>query len=276
MAVGEPLSIHGLASGGEKRERVAAVFERVGLRPEQVHDYPHQFSDGQRQRIGIARALMLGPDLIAGDEPVSALDVSIQAQVINLLMDLQDEFRLSYLFIAHDLAVVKHISHGIAVMYLGRIVELTDKRTLFRSPLHPYTQALLSAVPIPDPVSGRENRIILEGDVPSPILAWSFSTSFSLCWASTALPPNTSSAPSTRRFFQSSDWGEHQTARPAPPHPPSGCHFHARCPHAMEECRVRAPRLLETAPNHWVSCHLHAGAPPAAPDVAGPPISPES
>ena len=202
--VGEPLSIHGLASGGEKRERVAAVFERVGLRPEQVHDYPHQFSDGQRQRIGIARALMLGPDLIAGDEPVSALDVSIQAQVINLLMDLQDEFRLSYLFIAHDLAVVKHISHGIAVMYLGRIVELTDKRTLFRSPLHPYTQALLSAVPIPDPVSGRENRIILEGDVPSPI------------------------------------------------NPPSGCHFHARCPHAMEECRVRAPRLLETAPNHWV------------------------
>ena len=167
--VGEPLIIHGAASGRSLKERVAALFERVGLREEQFNDYPHQFSGGQRQRIGIARALAPNPSLIVGDEPVSALDVSIQAQIINLLMDLQEEYGLSYLFIAHDLAVVKHISHRVGVMYLGRIVELTDRRTLFTSPLHPYSKALLSAVPIPDPEVTRHDQIILTGDVPSPI-----------------------------------------------------------------------------------------------------------
>ncbi len=167
--VGEPLKVHKIVSGGALRERVEALFERVGLRPEQLDNYPHQFSGGQRQRIGIARALALSPSLIVGDEPVSALDVSIQAQVINLLMDLQEDYELSYLFIAHDLAVVEHISQRIGVMYLGRIVELTDKRTLFSNPLHPYSEALLSAVPIPDPGVTREGRVILTGDVPSPI-----------------------------------------------------------------------------------------------------------
>ncbi len=166
--VGEALEIHGLATGKEKDERVAAIFDRVGLRKSQMESFPHEFSGGQRQRIGIARALALNPKVIIGDEPVSALDVSIQAQVINLLMDLQDEYRLSYLFIAHDLAVVEHISHRIAVMYLGRIVEYTDKKTLFTDPQHPYTEALLSAVPIPNPAVRREKRV-LEGDVPSPI-----------------------------------------------------------------------------------------------------------
>ena len=167
--VGEPLTIHQVAAGKEKEERVAQLFERVGLQAYQMNSYPHEFSGGQRQRIGIARALALSPSLIVGDEPVSALDVSIQAQVINLLMDLQDEFKLSYLFIAHDLAVVEHISHRVAVMYLGKIVELTDKVTLFEKALHPYTEALLGAVPIPDPKAKRRDRIILTGDVPSPI-----------------------------------------------------------------------------------------------------------
>ncbi len=167
--VGELLTIHGIASGRERQKRVAALFERVGLRRQQMNAYPHEFSGGQRQRIGIARALAVSPSLIVVDEPVSALDVSIQAQVINLLTDLQDEYNLSYLFIAHDLAVVEHISHRIAVMYLGRIVELTDKRSLFETTLHPYTEALFSAVPIPQPKARRRTRILLTGDVPSPI-----------------------------------------------------------------------------------------------------------
>jgi peptide/nickel transport system ATP-binding protein/oligopeptide transport system ATP-binding protein len=209
--VGEPLIIHGIAALKERRERVAHLFERVGLRPELTNAYPHEFSGGQRQRIGIARALALGPELIVGDEPVSALDVSIQAQIINLLMDLQDEYQLSYLFVAHDLAVVEHISHRVAVMYLGRIVEATDKTSLFEMPLHPYTEALLSAVPIPKYSARARNRIILKGDVPSPI------------------------------------------------NPPSGCHFHARCPYTHARCQHEAPALREVRPGHWAACHLHDG-----------------
>jgi oligopeptide transport system ATP-binding protein len=166
--VGEPLSVHGLASGRKKQERVAELFRQVGLRPDQMKNYPHQFSGGQRQRICIARALSLGPSLIVCDEPVSALDVSIQAQVINLLIDLQRQHGFSYLFIAHDLAVVAHISHRVAVMYLGRIVEISDKTELFANPRHPYTQALLASVPVADPkVKGLTP--LIEGDVPSPI-----------------------------------------------------------------------------------------------------------
>ena len=206
--VAEPLAVHGIARGAEKLERVAALFRRVGLRPDQMAEFPHAFSGGPRQRVGIARALAVQPSLIVGDEPVSALDVSIQAQVINLMMDLQDEYGLAYLFIAHDLAVVQHIAHRVAVMYLGRIVELADTRSLFSEPLHPYTEALLSAVPIPDPTRRRGKRAIPAGDVPSPV------------------------------------------------DPPQGCHFHPRCPHAIDRCRAEAPALREVRPGHWASCHL--------------------
>jgi oligopeptide/dipeptide ABC transporter ATP-binding protein len=166
--VGEPLSVHGLAAGSAKQERVAELFDQVGLRPDQMQNYPHQFSGGQRQRICIARALSLGPDLIVCDEPVSALDVSIQAQVINLLIDLQRKHDFSYLFIAHDLAVVAHISHRVAVMYLGRIVEHAEKTELFANPRHPYTQALLASVPVANPKM-KSLKPLIDGDVPSPI-----------------------------------------------------------------------------------------------------------
>jgi oligopeptide transport system ATP-binding protein len=166
--VGEPLGVHGLATGRAQQDRVAELFAQVGLRPDQMKNYPHQFSGGQRQRICIARALSLGPSLIVCDEPVSALDVSIQAQVINLLIDLQRKNDFSYLFIAHDLAVVAHISHRVAVMYLGRIVEIADKAELFANPRHPYTQALLASVPIADP-KAKKLAPMIDGDVPSPI-----------------------------------------------------------------------------------------------------------
>jgi len=205
--VAEPLRVHGIAKGAEVRNKVAELFDRVGLRKAQMDSYPHQFSGGQRQRIGIARALALQPKLIVGDEPVSALDVSIQAQVLNLMLDLQQDMGLAYLFISHNLAVVEHISHRIAVMYLGRIVEYTDKTTLFTRALHPYTEQLLLAVPVPDPRVKRQKRM-LQGDVPSPV------------------------------------------------DPPSGCHFHTRCPYAIDRCRVESPALREVRPGQMVACHL--------------------
>lgn len=205
---GEALVEHGLATKGKDvNDKVSEVIERCGLAPYHIRRYPHEFSGGQRQRIGIARALALNPEFIVCDEPVSALDVSIQSQVINLLMDLQQDMGLTYLFISHDLSVVKHISDRIGVMYLGTIVELTGKHELYKKPLHPYTQALLSAIPIPDPTKKR-NRIILKGDIPSPS------------------------------------------------NPPTGCRFHTRCPYVMEVCKEEVPIFLESAPDHFVACHL--------------------
>jgi oligopeptide/dipeptide ABC transporter ATP-binding protein len=166
--VSEPLTVHRIGNKNDRREKVADLLRKVGLDPDYMNRYPHEFSGGQRQRIGIARALALNPKLIIADEPVSALDVSVQAQVVNLLQDLQAEFGLTYLFISHGLAVVEHISNRVAVMYLGKIVEIADARELYELPLHPYTKALLSAIPIPDPQQKRE-RIVLEGDVPTPI-----------------------------------------------------------------------------------------------------------
>jgi oligopeptide transport system ATP-binding protein len=168
--IGEPLEIHGLAKGREKQERVQELLRIVGLNPYFANRYPHEFSGGQRQRIGIARALAVDPSFIVCDEPISALDVSIQAQIVNLLEDLQDQFHLTYLFIAHDLSVVRHISDRVAVMYLGKIVEIADSKEIYRNPLHPYTKALLSSIPIPDPdLEAQREPILLKGEIPSPV-----------------------------------------------------------------------------------------------------------
>lgn len=202
----EPLIIHNLfASAKDRQDRIHELIDLVGLRREHLNRYPHEFSGGQRQRVGIARALAVNPELIVCDEPVSALDVSIQAQVVNLLMELQQKLGLTYIFIAHDLKVVEHVSTHVAVMYLGKIVEMAEAEELYKNPKHPYTKALMSAIPVPDP-RRKEERIILTGDVPSPI------------------------------------------------NPPTGCHFHPRCPMAIDDCKKIVPPLEAKSPNHIAAC----------------------
>lgn len=205
--IGEPIRTFGLANGKSVENMVQDLMETVGLSRRFIKRYPHEFSGGQRQRIGIARALAVEPEFIVADEPISALDVSIQAQIMNLMDDLQTEKHLTYLFISHDLRAVRHVADRVAVMYLGEIVELASGDDIYKKPLHPYSKALISAVPVPDPeIEAKRERIILTGDVPSPI------------------------------------------------NPPTGCHFHTRCPYAIEDCKKIEPQLVEIKPNHFASC----------------------
>ena len=206
--IAAPLEIHRLARGKEIEDRISDLLKKVGLPSESMRRYPHEFSGGQRQRIGIARSLAVEPELIVADEPVSALDVSIQAQILNLLQDLQDDLGLAYIIIAHDLAVVEHICDRIAVMYLGKVVEMATYKELYTNPKHPYTEALLSAIPVSDPKVSKQ-RIVLKGDVPSPI------------------------------------------------NPPTGCHFHPRCPYRMDKCDKDEPPLEDIGTNHLVACYLY-------------------
>lgn len=204
--VGEPLMLHGMKNRNKRQERVAHLLKQVGMRPEYMPRFPHAFSGGQRQRISIARSLALNPRFIVADEPVSALDVSVQAQILNLMVRLQDEYNLAYLFVSHDLSVVRHISNRVAVMYVGKLVEIAPTTTLFAVPKHPYTEALLSSVPKPDPRLRAIPRL-LQGGVADPS------------------------------------------------NPPSGCHFHPRCPYATQICQEETPPLQEIEPEHFVSCH---------------------
>ncbi|HLM02057.1 MAG TPA: dipeptide ABC transporter ATP-binding protein [Pyrinomonadaceae bacterium] len=205
--IGEPIRTFGLSKGGSVEAKVQDLMETVGLSRRFIKRYPHEFSGGQRQRIGIARALTVDPEFIVADEPISALDVSIQAQIMNLMERLQKEKDLTYLFISHDLRAIRHVADRVAVMYLGKIVELGDAKEVYREPLMPYTKALISAVPVPDPkIEAKRERIILKGDVPSPI------------------------------------------------NPPRGCHFHTRCPYAIEECKKIEPVLAEIKPEHYAAC----------------------
>ena len=212
--IGEAPRVHGIISKSEMQDYVESVMLRVGLDPSYIKRYPHQFSGGQRQRIGIARALAVKPDFLVCDESVAALDVSIQAQVLNLFMDLREDLNFTYLFISHDLGVVEHISDRVVIMYLGRMVEMATTDELFARPNHPYTQALLAEVPRLD--QRKRTFAAIKGEIPSPL------------------------------------------------HPPPGCHFHPRCPHAFERCRLERPALVEVAPGHLSACHLNDGARAAA------------
>jgi peptide/nickel transport system ATP-binding protein len=231
--VGEPLEVNGVGNRQERTDRVAELLRLVGLRPEYMRRYPHAFSGGQRQRIGIARALALNPRLVVADEPVSALDVSVQAQILNLMVDLQDRLGLSYLFVAHDLSVVKHISDRVAVMYVGQMVEMAETTALFANPKHPYTAALLSAIPEPDPRARRKRKRSVHAEV-TPTTNGSVS-----------------GAASPSRLERVVLQGE--VANPAAP--PTGCYFHPRCQYAVEVCTTVKPVWEELEPGHFVRCH---------------------
>ena len=205
--IAEPLIVHRQVARRDRQAKVAALLAQVGIPADRLNNYAHEFSGGQRQRLGLARALALDPELIVADEPLSALDVSVQAQVVNLMGELQRTLGVAFVFISHDLAMVEHLSHRVAVMYLGRVVETADTATLFSVPRHPYTEALLDATPVPDPARARRDRRLVAGEVPSPI------------------------------------------------NPPTGCHFHPRCPLATDLCRTDAPALRTIAPDHMVACH---------------------